>query len=183
MQILELDYNQWRCGEHSPPGAAGVIRHLGSGKTSLVTAAPEHGCCCIGLMLLTAGVPRDSLINRSAMSDVVRSCRPQGELQELLFDALTVVCEEGDDPEDNELVAEAYILNDGPIERSSVTRHLSVAERMWNLFDLFREHELVELRWVNAPPDIQAEFDRMEELDKQRRETAAKESQTPDEDV
>lgn len=164
MRTIEIDYNQWRCGEHADPSTPGHLLSLGSGTTALATPTQEHGCCCVGLMLLSVGVPREVLLGRASASCVRNAgYLPEGEDQDWLFGELT------DDPGDHvpydcvdsPVATRAYNVNDGvrsPLRGDSTT----VAQRMRRLTDIFEQNQVAFLRWQNVPDDIMEEFHKSE---------------------
>jgi hypothetical protein len=66
-EVLELDYNSWRCGGFDSKGA---LNHVASQSTRLLSDVPTHHSCCLGLVLLAVDTPAEALLERTIPANV-----------------------------------------------------------------------------------------------------------------
>ncbi len=152
MITLNLDYSQWRCGVMDESyKILGVSK--GTGDTHLKDK--DTGlCCCLGLMLLAAGVPENKLMDVTTPEVVDIEGEPLPEKAMELFHLLLRKGMGGLLQDDSQLTMWALEVNDGTVHysRPQDYKPRPVPLRMAQLTHRFAQ-EGVTLNWTHVPDD------------------------------
>jgi hypothetical protein len=143
-EVLELDYNSWRCGGMTT--GEGVLFEKPGQNTYLYDPAhAKHNCCCLGLMLLKAGAPRHTLIRKELPTDVHDADEYPEAARELLEQL------------EDTWVRNATHRNDGdPLDFVSIYKspEHKIGTRITELERLMLDHG-IPVKFINIPEDVQ----------------------------